>query len=322
LKSFVYVSTAYVGIAGDTKDCFERVGESPIDPDSFLHYIETTTSEKINSETAAILSKHGYPNTYTLTKRIAESALSSSRENVPLVIVRPTIVGAAWRYPLPGWVDSLSGPAGLLMATALGILHVMIGDDQLVVDLIPVDYVINCILTAAWMTCCQLWNKSEVPVVHIGSSRRNGVSWRKMVDVMPDYFTRHPSDRTLGRIFFFWTTKKFVFDALHLALHVGPAALMDLKAKISGKRGRSLQGIQKLREALSTLEFFTTHAWTFDDSACEQMIQSMTPEDRVAYNFDSRDISWDAYFSVFSHGLKSWLLRENPVTFSSYSSRL
>lgn len=50
------------------------------------------------------------------------------------------------------WLDTLIGPGGLVLATALGLLHVMPGNPNNVVDLIPVDYVINCIIGSAWYT--------------------------------------------------------------------------------------------------------------------------------------------------------------------------
>ncbi len=31
---------------------------------------------------------------------------------IPLAIVRPTIVTAAMKEPIPGWVDNLNGPTG------------------------------------------------------------------------------------------------------------------------------------------------------------------------------------------------------------------
>jgi hypothetical protein len=38
------------------------------------------------------------PNTYTFTKGLAEFYLMKEAADLPLAIVRPSIVGAAWRY--------------------------------------------------------------------------------------------------------------------------------------------------------------------------------------------------------------------------------
>lgn len=41
------------------------------------------------------------PNTYTYTKQLAESLLLKEGAELPLAIVRPSIVGAAWKEPIP-----------------------------------------------------------------------------------------------------------------------------------------------------------------------------------------------------------------------------
>jgi hypothetical protein len=47
-------------------------------------------------------------------------------------------------------MDSLLGPSGLVVAVAVGALHVAPGDPHLVVDFIPVDIVVNAALACAW----------------------------------------------------------------------------------------------------------------------------------------------------------------------------
>ncbi len=49
-----------------------------------------------------------YPNTYTLTKSMAEHMILKHREELPVVLLRPTIVGAAYREPVPGWVRPIN----------------------------------------------------------------------------------------------------------------------------------------------------------------------------------------------------------------------
>ena len=41
------------------------------------------------------------PNTYTYTKQMAESMLVAEAGDMPLCIVRPSIVTAAWKEPFP-----------------------------------------------------------------------------------------------------------------------------------------------------------------------------------------------------------------------------
>lgn len=50
------------------------------------------------------------PNTYTYTKQLAEDLLIKEGAGLPLAIVRPSIVGASWKEPLPvcNWAQYLS----------------------------------------------------------------------------------------------------------------------------------------------------------------------------------------------------------------------
>lgn len=52
------------------------------------------------------------PNTYTFTKALAEYWLKENKGNLPLVIVRPSIVLSSINGPLKGWVDNWNGPTG------------------------------------------------------------------------------------------------------------------------------------------------------------------------------------------------------------------
>jgi hypothetical protein len=64
-----------------------------------------------------------FPNTYTFTKNIGEKLLKKHRGDLPLVIIRPSIIGAAVQEPFPGWVDSISAGTAVYLTGALGMLR-------------------------------------------------------------------------------------------------------------------------------------------------------------------------------------------------------
>jgi len=43
---------------------------------------------------------------------LAEQVLERECGNIPVVIVRPSIVTAAEKEPYPGWIDNINGPTG------------------------------------------------------------------------------------------------------------------------------------------------------------------------------------------------------------------
>jgi len=150
-------------------------------------HVRGLSPDELLAQTPGILSRNGnWPNTYCLTKCIGEHIIAEHVRRNPLrcVILRPTIITCAASTPTPvrrappapahlptlpaftaatrrdsaalsralsqGWMDSVLGPSGLVMAVALGALHVAPGDPDLIVDFIPVDFVVNAALASSW----------------------------------------------------------------------------------------------------------------------------------------------------------------------------
>jgi alcohol-forming fatty acyl-CoA reductase len=59
------------------------------------------------------------PNTYTLTKALTETQILEDAQKLPLIIVRPSIIGAIWKEPLPGWTDNINGPTGIFAGVCI-----------------------------------------------------------------------------------------------------------------------------------------------------------------------------------------------------------
>lgn len=114
--------------------------------------------------------------------------------DLPACILRPTIVGPAVKHPHVGWVDTLIGPGGLVLAAALGILRVMQGDASAIVDLVPVDHVCNAIIAAAWSVGdgeiaaaggrVSLTSSSALPIYVVGTSQHNPLQWKWLIEVI------------------------------------------------------------------------------------------------------------------------------------------
>ena len=90
------------------------------------------------------------PNTYAYTKGLTEYMLQEECGSIPLAIVRPSIVTAAFKEPIPGWVDNLNGPTGFIAGASKGFLRTLHFERDAVSQLIPVDCVVNMMVAAAW----------------------------------------------------------------------------------------------------------------------------------------------------------------------------
>lgn len=139
LDALVHVSTAYVSAPNGATLIPETLPPLPLDFHALHTRVQAMSPHQVAAQTDAILQQAGnWPNSYCLTKAIAEHHLCDpSHADLPIIIVRPSIVTCALSEPTPGWIDSLVGPAGLVLAVALGALHAAPGREDLVVDFVP-----------------------------------------------------------------------------------------------------------------------------------------------------------------------------------------
>lgn len=145
LEAFVHVSTAYSNCIRQAIG--EEVYKPPKQPDYMMRFAEWIEDDLVEKITPALI--HPWPNTYTFTKAIAESlVVQECQVKVPFSIVRPSIVGASWQEPFPGWIDNFNGPTILFSSTGKGMLRSMFGNKKNTADVIPVDYSANMIIVA------------------------------------------------------------------------------------------------------------------------------------------------------------------------------
>jgi len=137
LQRLIYVSTAYVTPHPGEGIPIEEVLAPLPEPAAELYrsILEGQYDE------AALLKRSGHPNTYTLTKSLAEHLLVERCAELPLAIIRPSIISAAWRHPFPGWIDSTSGFASFVVLIGMGHLRAVAGLPGTRLDLVPVDEV-------------------------------------------------------------------------------------------------------------------------------------------------------------------------------------
>lgn len=68
--------------------------------------VEKRVEDLMRTEVQTAKAIGGYPNTYTYTKWLSERLLKKRRpSNMTMTIMRPTIVTASSRDPMPGWVS-------------------------------------------------------------------------------------------------------------------------------------------------------------------------------------------------------------------------
>lgn len=124
LIGFVHVSTAYVN--SDRQGFIaEELPPLTFDPEEMVQMVLSMDPAEVEKITPKLIGN--YPNTYTFTKAIAERILEKRRGNIPVSYVRPTIIGASWREPFAGWIDSVSAIAAVILYTGVGVVRFIQG---------------------------------------------------------------------------------------------------------------------------------------------------------------------------------------------------
>src|SRR3954451_12457808 len=91
----------------------------------------------------------GWPDAYAYTKALGERALVESRGEVPVSIVRPSIIESALAEPKPGWIRGFRMAEPVIISYARGLLSQFPGVPEGIIDVIPVDHVVGAVVAVA-----------------------------------------------------------------------------------------------------------------------------------------------------------------------------
>src|SRR5205807_2680551 len=130
-----------------------------------------------------------WPDVYTLTKMLAERHLLSEWKDAPLAVVRPTIIEAARDQPEPGWIEGIKVADPVVLAYGQGQLNEFTGKPETVIDVIPVDFVINAVITAGADLASGSVRKTFYA---IATGKRNPMAYGEAFSMMARYFEEHP----------------------------------------------------------------------------------------------------------------------------------
>jgi hypothetical protein len=55
-------------------------------------------------------------------------------KDMTVTILRPSIIGASFRDPIPGWIDSIVASAAIYFFSGIGLIKALYGDEDLIGD--------------------------------------------------------------------------------------------------------------------------------------------------------------------------------------------
>lgn len=131
----------------------------------------------------------GFADIYSFTKAMAERAVMELHGDLPVSVVRPSIIESALAEPFPGWLEGFRMAEPLLLAFGRHLLDDFPGLPDGTLDIIPVDYVVNTVLAVA----ASPPEKGGHRVYHAASGTRNPLNIHWLANGFGQrYFTEHP----------------------------------------------------------------------------------------------------------------------------------
>jgi thioester reductase-like protein len=265
LESYVGVSTAYVTPHPDPRSGRpQRVREelAPLrrDPEQLLAALRGRPWSA--QEERALLAQTGHPNTYTLTKSLAEHLVAARAQGLRATLVRPSIVSACRTHPQPGWIDSAAAFAGFVALIGSGRLRVVAGDLDARLDVVPCDLVAERIVAAAFAPP----ERGALRIEHAVAGLAGALPIHLCRERIVGHFTRHPVGAR-ARVDYVGSPGP-VFRLAHALRHELPARVASrwLAWRGQPRRARAVQKLLLRQRAIHADFAYFTHA-TFDFEA-------------------------------------------------------
>jgi 1-acyl-sn-glycerol-3-phosphate acyltransferase len=336
-----HVSTCYVAnVAGPV---FESVlppdwtpaGPDPADPYDADREVERllahvarlrgdggAVARRLVDDGLAWARRRGWRDTYTFTKALGEQLFARHRGDVPGLILRPAIIESALRTPSPGWIDGYRMMDPLIVGYARRQLTEFPGHPDTVIDVVPVDTVVNALLMA--IPFRHVGDGPEVFQVATGAD--NPLRMKAFcADVREHYQAaplRAPRSGEGGDLppLVLSETERFLrrLEWAHLrpvrALEAGFRLLERTawgrrrRVVYTGRRAR-LEWLDRMARIYGPYAESRSRFMTFN---LQQAWRSLDEGDRATFPFDVRDLDWKRYVQqVHLPGVERFLLRRS-----------
>ncbi|CAN7033556.1 unnamed protein product [Brassica oleracea var. botrytis] len=201
----LHVSTAYIcgGRSGLIQEIPFAMGETlhgknKVDINTEMQLVEQRLKQLVEQGCSEEETKHamrdlglkraklfGLPNTYAFTKVMGEMFLGHYRENMPIVIIRPTMITSTFSDPFPGWIEGVKTVDTIILAYGKGMLKCFLVDQKEACDIIPVDMVANAMIATA---AEHFHDSVSLTVYHVASSYRNPTMYKQITEISIRYF--------------------------------------------------------------------------------------------------------------------------------------
>jgi thioester reductase-like protein len=254
----------------------------------------------------------GWPNTYTFTKSLGESLLTRHGQDLPIAIVRPSIVESSTRSPFVGWNEGIntSGPLSYLLGTTFRQLPT---NERKCLDVIPVDMVCRGMTLIA----AALVARRNARVYQLATSAVNPVNMGRSIELTglahrKHYRTQQGLEHWFKVKFETIPVSKQRYERLSIPMQKAvvsrinrAATTLRMKKAPLARQERDLLRVEKLIELYEPFILHNEHA--FECENARLLSAALSPEERALFAFDPESIDWwDYWINIHIPALRRW----------------
>ncbi|XP_045457913.1 putative fatty acyl-CoA reductase CG5065 [Melitaea cinxia] len=308
LQVFIHVSTSYCRCEVHTLE--ERLYPSQHKPQNIMQCMQWMDDDLLTYLQPKLIEPQ--PNTYAYTKSLTEDLVSQHAGKFPIVIARPSIVTAAYKEPLPGWVDNLNGPTGLLVGAGKGVIRTMHCNDSYLADVIPVDMAVNACIILSYLTALE--KPKDIRICNVTQSGHNGITWGQALDLGRIHVQEFPFSVCL------WypggSPKNSKVQHLIAAFftHILPAYFVDFLMFLMGKKTFMVKIQKRVSYGLEVLQYYTTKEWFFNNDYYRSLEKQISKADNEIFYTNIEVVNWSSYIRNYIKGAREFCLKEDPST--------
>jgi thioester reductase-like protein/phosphoserine phosphatase len=254
----------------------------------------------------------GWPNTYTLTKSLAESLIVKHGAGLPIAVVRPAIVETSVRKPFLGWNEGINTSASLsyLLGTYFRQLP---SNESKRLDIIPVDAVCDGMTLIA----AAVVERRHDQLYQLATSATNPCDMGRSIELTSlghrkHYRAQEGLESWLRLRFDAISVSKTRYQRMSApaqkAIVKSIQRIMSplpLKKTPLVKAERNLERVEKLIELFEPFILFNEHDFAADK--IEKLSHALVEEEREEFGYKARLLDWwDYWINVHIPALRRW----------------
>ncbi|XP_038883521.1 fatty acyl-CoA reductase 2, chloroplastic-like [Benincasa hispida] len=321
LKLFLQVSTAYVngqrqGRIMERPFCNEALdveSEIKLAFDTKQAFQDNAITQNMKELGLQRAKRFGWQDTYVFTKAMGEMVIDQMRGEVPVAIIRPSVIESTFKDPFPGWMEGNRMMDPIVLYYGKGQLTGFFVDPNGVIDVVPADMVVNATLAA--MARHGRAPRPSMNIYHVASSVVNPLVFHHLATLLHQHYDSSPCldvDGTPIRV----PSMKLFNSVDDFSDHLWrDAARRCALTTPDGKLSKKLEAIcrktvEQLKYLAHIYQPYTFFNGRFDNSNAQGLMEIMSEEEKREFGFDVESIDWTDYITnVHIPGLRRHVMK-------------